>query len=618
MRLCCVSALISMALIGCGGSPVSSGGSSRGIAGIAPQPGPSGADTSARASDAKANPTVSVRPGVTQRVLQSPGVKIQAPVGARLPRLRIPSGSPTVDVPAPPLVAQPGPWPTPGPDLTQCAAPIATDLSEVTYVCDCQPGAAAACVAGSDGNPGTSTAPLRSFSAAMNALRGLSNGGTVALCRGGLWKTGSERINRSYGCSAEAPCVLGDYEAQWTAESQPAPVVELVAPGNTPLFNISSGSTTHLNQGFIFRNLKLVSAHREGKGFFFYRRVADVQMSCLDISGFSVGIHVANNGARITLSDSHVHHNGEQGYLGGCDDCGIVRGHFDNNGFARADIGEGMFSHNVYMSATDQGGYATQGMYIRDSYLTRSAVNTASGKCMGVSLVVHGGMIDNLQITGNVIEEPTGGADFGCWGIAVDAAVPRPERNQDILISGNVIRNVGNMGIGLSSCVRCTVQNNVIIQEAMGGMRGIAIPSRPRSDNDAISTESMVRNNTIYLAQVGAGVLVGGEGSGHSVVNNIVAYEGTTGLCFALDLPVGSYGAVSSNQCSGGVLDVGINAMDSEVGVASPEFLDAPRDLRLAPNSPAVDSARTGQGPQRDLLGTARGARPDRGAFERL
>lgn len=522
--------------------------------------------------------------------------------------------------PGPAPVSQPGPWRPVGPDLSQCAAPELPGQADVTYVCDCQPGAAATCVAGSDSNPGTAELPLQSFGAAMQALRNLSAGGTVALCRGGRWTSGAERINRNTGCTAQAPCVLADYAAAWSHEAEPAPLVEVDQPGTRYLIGVDAASGQHVNEGLVFRNLTFASPFLEGKGIFLFRTVNDVTMSCLDISGFAVGLQLATAGARNVLSDSHIHDNGEQGYLGGCNDCGVQRSRFANNGFAMAAEGRGQFAHNLYMSPASVNPQVADGMFVRDSYFTRSAVDPQNEQCMGISVTVHGGLVTNLDITGNVVEEPTGRASGGCWGITVDATNFDAERNEDVRIAGNVVRNVGNVSIGLSSCVRCVVENNVVIQQAMGSARGILMPDRARQPEDAVSSDVTMRNNTVYFGgwADGVGIELGGEGEGYTLANNIVAYDGTTGSCLQLPASSTQYTLVDANLCSGGVLSAELVTRDASLDAQAPQFVDAPADLRLQAESPAVDSGCLQGSAGDDLLGSQRGSLVDRGAFERL
>jgi hypothetical protein len=494
-----------------------------------------------------------------------------------------------------------------GPDLTRCAPPLPPGAPEVTYVCDCQPGAVSGCVAGADTHPGTAAAPLRTFAAAMSRFNQLTPGQAVALCRGGAWLAQEARIRRT-ACTAEAPCALGDYTPGWAQGPAPAPQVTLATPGGT-LISVDSGSSVALG-GFELRNLALRGAGLTGVGLFFFRTVSDVKLSCLDLSGFDIALNARSFGHDVVLEDSVVHDNGGHGWLGGCDGCGIRRARFDNNGAAWAAVGRGALAHNVYVS----GGAA--GMFVESVHSTRSAVD-AQGRCTGIPITAHGGVMRDLRIVGNLIEEPD--ADLGCWGISVDGASMDPDGNHDALIANNLLRNVGNVGIGLAACAGCTVENNVIVQARIGGTRAIVAPVRGRDADDLALDRVTVRHNTVYFSGSGqgSGVTVGGEGAEHVVANNIVAFTGQAGDCYRFDLAPADYARVDGNLCFGGTFDVGTTGLDARALTADPQFTAAPGDLSLTASSPAVDSGDPSQATPVDMMGQPRDGRPDRGAYER-
>lgn len=574
-----------------------------------------------------ANPTQAARPVVEPEV--------QARLQARLeprrhlrprPRLSVPTQTATAapegaapDLHRPAASRRPGRTPvgpqapTVGPDPARCAAPLPRDLPQVTYVCDCQAGADPDCVAGSDTQPGTAAAPLRTFSAAIAAFSQLGPGGGVALCRGGAWRSGETRVRRPT-CTAAQPCALADYAPAWGSGDEANPVVVGEGAGAYRLLQFDAGQPVPVG-GFELRNLTLRGASDAGTGIFFYRVVHDVRMSCLDVSGFDVGVQVASAGARVVLEDAFIHDNDTQGWLGGCEDCGIRRSRFDNNGFGWAAEGRGSLAHNVYFSA---GGWpaVSAGMFIERSHLTRSAVDPATGLCQGVSVTMHGGRITGARVVGNLIEEPA--AAPGCWGISVDSASSGADANLDLLVSGNVVRDVGNVGIGVNACQGCVVENNVVVQSRLPGTRAIAFPVRARDAADLPGDAFTARNNTVYFsgAGTGVGVAVGGEGAGHVVSNNVVAFSGPVGDCVALDLPASAYAGVAANLCHGGRPVAGTPGVAQGTLQADPLFRAAPDDLRLGLSSPARSSGAALDTPETDLCGCPRGAHPHRGAYE--
>ena len=100
------------------------------------------------------------------------------------------------------------------------------------------------------------------------------------------------------------------------------------------------------------------------------------------------------------------------------------------------------------------------------------------------------------------------------------------DTNNRAVIRGNVVRNVGNVGIGVSSCIDCIIENNIVIQEQLAWSRAIAAPNRsttpPRADNNATT----LRNNTVWFGSnvTGEGYYVGERGSGYKVSNNIAYF----------------------------------------------------------------------------------------------
>jgi len=121
-------------------------------------------------------------------------------------------------------------------------------------------------------------------------------------------------------------------------------------------------------------------------------------------------------------------------------------------------------------------------------------------------------------------------------------------------IADTVVRNVGNVSIGLGSCVRGGGENNVVIQQAVGSARGILRPDRARPPEDAVSSEVTMRRDTAYIGgwANGVGFELGGEGEGYELANDIVAYERTTGSCLQLPASSTQYTLVDASFCSGG------------------------------------------------------------------
>lgn len=492
-----------------------------------------------------------------------------------------------------------------GPDPDQCPPTVADHGASVVHACDCQGGADPSCVPGIDTNDGTASAPLRSLSAAIAAFNG---GSDIALCRGGAWTTDAGVNLYPSSCTSEAPCVIQDYG---DAEL-PAPLLQQTG-AEVGLFEFDPHDDVTRWEGVRIQNLHLekTSGHNLGSGIFVFRDVNDVVVRCVEIEGFGIGMSLNPSGhptSDVAIHDSYIHDNGVMGWLGGTDQAVIERNRFDNNGYFDASP----FTHNVYVSDI------SEGMVVRGNWLTRSAVD-ASGRCVGVSLNVHSGVTTDLLIENNLVEEPN--PSGGCWGLMVDG-VGAGDSHTHATIRGNVLRDVGNLSIGVASCIGCTIENNVVVQTKIGGSVGIASPNRPTGPPDADVTGTIVRNNTVYFGEAGSGIAyyVGERGTGYVVTNNIgfhadpVPANGDS--CFNFDLPASEYATVDGNLCFGAPFDQGTTGMDAAALVADPMFVDAPMDLSLRASSPARDSGTGASAAATDLFGNARDDSPDRGAYE--
>ncbi len=502
-----------------------------------------------------------------------------------------------------------------GPDEQACPAPLGDAEVNTVYVCSCDAGAASGCTPGDDSNDGRSAeTPIRSFAAAQTAFGVAGPGHQVALCRGGAWATEGERFRLSPNCRAETPCVFADYGKA----SDPRPlIIGTQASGHT--FDIALGNSDP-RAGYEFRNLHVTKSDNlyEGTAFFVFRHVSDLAIRCVEVDNHRIGVQVepaSNPSARILVEHSDFHDNGEYGFLGGTSDLEIAHNRFFNNGFEVANA----LAHNLYVSASGAANLTIDTVVVRNNYLEKSSVDLDSGRCQGTSLTVHGGVLNDVLIEGNVVVEPPEGASGGCWGIAVDGGSFEADAAYRAIIRGNVVRDVGNVGIGLASCVDCQVDSNLVIQTQIGSSIGVAAPDRETQAPDVDQTGTVVRNNTVWFASPGGGtgIYVGQRGTGHRITSNIVAFREAApdGVCFRYDLGAEAYSQVQANlgfNCF--EIERGTSGMDASLLITDPQFVDPPLDFRLLSGSEARDSA--GASADLDLLGQARGGSPDRGAYE--
>lgn len=514
---------------------------------------------------------------------------------------------------------------------------IEEEPASTIYFCDCAAGADASCVAGNDSNSGSKGSPKRTFAQVYEAFNDLEAGQTIALCRGGSFTfTGSSQWY-NYRCSADEPCTVIDYTPDGGSEDLPRPIVTKEGGGN--LFDVQNPSGARVDGGYRFLNLDLRSGGG-GFGFFFYNDVEDVLVCGVSIDGFSIGVHIGDSNTpeggadgfhrNIVIQNSVITNNRTQGFLGGCDDCGLVYNKFENNGF-----GEAFSDHNVYVSNSDH----ANGMYIAYNDLYHSTI--IDGRCRGNSLVVHG-VFNDLLIEGNTVREDVGGVDSGCWGITADQGYASAENFARVTIRNNTVINLGNVSIGVSLCQDCVIENNIVIQEQNGGGTLIAVPNKEVEGNsDGAVNAVTVRNNTLYAAGGGnvTGISVGQQGTGHSVYNNTIYYTAGGGQrrCFAYpnlndsaftirDYNV-CYGAGGTNWAGGGGGGT-LSAFQSATGAdqnsldADPLFtsLVAPYDFTPTASSPLVDAALDSDeapAPADDATSADRDNSPDIGAIER-
>jgi hypothetical protein len=235
-----------------------------------------------------------------------------------------------------------------------------------------------------------------------------------------------------------------------------------------------------------------------------------------------------------------------------------------------------------------------------------------------------------LLIEGNVVREAVGRAKSVCWGISIDAGYATPERFEDVRIRGNTVINVGSVAIGISACVGCLIENNVVIHEQAFGVTAIAVPDTSRGSGDAETTGAIVRNNSIYVSSPdgGIGIRVDSEGAGHTIVSNAMEYGGTSDwwACLEADLPASSYDAIDYNVCGyssgvwanwvGDLSDWQALGWGTHSQATDPGFTDA-WDLSPVSNTAAVVGAGhpTLSSPT-DMYGQPRDAAPDAGAYE--
>jgi hypothetical protein len=410
------------------------------------------------------------------------------------------------------------------------------------FICDCATGADPNCIVGNDSNSGLSPAsPWQSTSMAGSVITTLQAGDQILFAKGGSWTNAAMGNLYNFNSTGSNPIVFDSYSPSWGGSAKP---ILSEATVDVNLFNFADDGDADHDEGYVVRNLDLRGNGTAQWAVFAYNDADYIHLENLDIQGFEIGVHCAganppNPGAdyqnqHMTLLNSTIIDCSGQGFLGGADYLRIEGCHFENNGFAQA-----IFNHNIYLSNGDH-------VVILNNELYRSAI--VDGMAHGTSLVVHG-TLDDLLIEGNYVHEDAGFVTGHAWGIAVDPGYASAESFTNVIIRGNLLVNMFNIGIGVTSAPGAIIENNVIINESSGDLVAIAAPDRLRGDNDAETTNVTVRNNSIYLRNANVftvGISVGDEGNGHVVASNVISLDGGNG--FEMNLSDADYASVDYNM----------------------------------------------------------------------
>jgi hypothetical protein len=375
---------------------------------------------------------------------------------------------------------------------------------------DCQTGSAPGCAPGNNANPGTQAAPKRDLSGVN--IDGLPAGTSLLFARGGAWNV-SMRL-RNLNATSAAPLTFADYGS-----------------GALPIFNTPRHTTvsfgtygdTAPDGGYIFRNLKFDGLGTGQWGAFVQGATRDVVFDGVEIAGFDVGIHAQQSASSknetLVIRNGYLHHNREHGFLGEANGLLIESTRFEDN-----NPSGGGREHGAYI-----GGRST-GLTVRNSSFRRNSVNSATGRCDGGNLTVHG-QHESVLIEGNLIEQSS--ADDGCFGISVTAGYSTPEWFRNLVIRNNRIVNLGACAICVSAAPKAVIESNRIYNTQTRWHVGIAIPGNRIGPDDEADGGAVVRNNLIcHVGPTGDSMGVRAPSAATTVGNTYVTgAAATTGAC---------------------------------------------------------------------------------------
>lgn len=414
-----------------------------------------------------------------------------------------------------PTCSVPSAWLPETPPAGACTDPAPPPTGTVYYFSDCQPGAAAGCVAGSNSNPGTLASPKRNLEGFnYNAQPA---GTTLLFKRGGAWLTALITLNNP-NTTAAAPLV---FDAYGTGDK---PLIRVPSGFTGNMFNLGGNwGNTNNDGGYVIRNLKIDGDGTGDWGFWFVQNVRDVVIENNEVTGFRIAIN-SNDGTPygvrgITLRNNNIHHNRAMGLLGHYDDMLIEGNTFEANNF-----GGSTFDHGTYIGGGNN-------ITLRNNRYVRNSV--VDGVCRGGNMTFHG-QIDGLLIEGNEIVQDD--ATDGCWLMSITQGYSSAEWFRNAVVRNNVLKNCGNTCMAAQSAPGILVEGNVVINDRATAQTafGIGAGPGPWADGDAADANATVRDNVVCRRASGAsGAVVSLNSPGGTATNNVLrtGADASTGPC---------------------------------------------------------------------------------------
>jgi parallel beta-helix repeat protein len=447
-------------------------------------------------------------------------------------------------------------------DSTAAACASLPTRGTVYYFCDCGAGAEGDCVVGDNANAGTNpSAPKRTIAAATTLTSSWNNNTnhTIAFCKGGAFETVSaygEPINR-LGCTAGTTCDDWREYSPTTFTGTAKPLI--VDPVAGPIYTIRFESGAY---GGI-RFLNLATEGNNHGGFHFYNGAHDVTMCNLSMNGHSLPFSLSTNTGKTLPNEIHIEGNYitnsvAMGYQGGGNNVTLSYNSWIGNGATNVQ------DHTIYIGSEQEiVNFKMNGNYIFGQY---------GSSCLGNPVVGHAAVV-GFEMINNYIELDPAETSGGCWGIGLgnNTGNVAPVYWVNATVSNNTIINGGNTGIYISGCPSCVIENNRIVMNWPYGnnlIKGIHVVRDINRGQDLDSNANHIRNNTIFFGSATTGTNIGvvtdAEGTGHTLSNNSIVSEQSSGelTCFGHDwggktltadtippLPLSAYAFQDNNHC---------------------------------------------------------------------
>lgn len=425
------------------------------------------------------------------------------------------------------------------------------------YYSDCQSGAYASCVAGTNGTGAgvcTVGAPCQTSSNMKTNCAAAAAGDRFLLAVGGVWT-----VNQDLNCSGGTwgnPIVFDRYTPSWCTSTCPTTYAKgpQLKAFNTdfPTLWFTGGC------GYTVQNLQLIGAGNiDAPGILVAAAAGCTRIINNDIQGFNIGIQIGQASNLIWIKQNLIKNNFYQGALVAGNSMVIEGNTFDGNGYGLIN-GRG---HNLYQEA-DLTGPAKNNVTRGNTFLNNSKASdgaTPGVTCTSTDYVIHGQHIGGT-IENNILKESTAAIGDGCWGIAFDdSAIPTAEFFRGFQIRNNILINF-TVGIGCNSCIAPIIENNLLLYEGSAQMYGIVVPDKPLVATTLQTTGMILRNNSMYTTACNSdciGVMLGfvAQSAGTNIViaNNLMYFgsgANSAHMCFNTgDRVLANFTAFANNLC---------------------------------------------------------------------
>lgn len=445
------------------------------------------------------------------------------------------------------------------------------------YYCRCDTGANASCAtnAGNNGNAGTS-ASVPKLDIPANAS-GFSAGDTMFLCTGGSWVTVNGFVN-STNFTPTSPFKINWYvpPSGCTGACATAKPILSCTAADCTVISYGIGGTASHKDGFSITNIALDCSAATGlpNGMVISGDSNYLTADTFTVTGCAFGVLsqgiLATIGSTdgtndyLTFRNFAISNAIAQGFLfdpgagvmplGNSTHVLIENGTINNVGNRDGTSGH---YHPIYFNGGSDA-------VVRGVTITNTA-NFGGAGCSSSTIVMHG-YIRRVVVEDNLIQEtvavdPAG----GCYGIQVNSVLSNTVQDNiaDVIIRGNRVVNVGSIGIAVTGCLRCLLENNHIVWTQNTGLDRIGLSAQAGSigtDPDTLGGTVAMRNNSCFIAAANLNSICFQSketGGGHTLVSNAAYFDAASAsaaTCIDYGTKTSSDFASGSNSCyrSGG------------------------------------------------------------------